>query len=57
MLRRSFKVGARSAFKFTLSEVSTVRISIARAETVPRLRRDPGYFMQQGFEFVVCDVT
>jgi murein L,D-transpeptidase YcbB/YkuD len=29
--------------------------SIARAETVPRLRRDPGYFMQQGFEFVARD--
>jgi murein L,D-transpeptidase YcbB/YkuD len=26
--------------------------SIARAETVPRLRRDPAYFEQQGFEFV-----
>jgi L,D-transpeptidase YcbB len=26
--------------------------SIARAETVPRLRRDPAYFTQQGFEFV-----
>ncbi len=26
--------------------------SIARAETVPRLRRDPGYFERQGFEFV-----
>jgi L,D-transpeptidase YcbB len=26
--------------------------SIARAETVPRLRRDPAYFAQQGFEFV-----
>lgn len=26
--------------------------SIARQETVPRLRRDPAYFNQQGFEFV-----
>ena len=26
--------------------------SIARHETVPRLRRDPAYFTQQGFEFV-----
>jgi murein L,D-transpeptidase YcbB/YkuD len=26
--------------------------SIARKETVPRLRRDPAYFSQQGFEFV-----
>lgn len=26
--------------------------SIARAETVPRLRRDPGYFEREGFEFV-----
>ena len=26
--------------------------SIARAEIVPRLRRDPAYFAQQGFEFV-----
>ena len=26
--------------------------SIARNETVPRLRRDPAYFSQQGFEFV-----
>jgi len=26
--------------------------SIARSEVVPRLRRDPGYFTQQGFEFV-----
>lgn len=26
--------------------------SIARAETVPRLRRDPSYFREQGFEFV-----
>ena len=29
--------------------------SIARQETVPRLRRDPGYFEQQGFEFVAGD--
>ena len=29
--------------------------SIARHETVPRLRRDPGYFEQQGFEFVAGD--
>lgn len=26
--------------------------SIAREETVPRLRRDPGYFDREGFEFV-----
>lgn len=26
--------------------------SIARQETIPRLRRDPAYFSQQGFEFV-----
>lgn len=26
--------------------------SIAREETVPKLRRDPAYFQQQGFEFV-----
>lgn len=29
--------------------------SIARAELVPRLRRDPGYFERQGFEFVAPD--
>ena len=29
--------------------------SIARAETVPRLRRDPGYFSRQGLEFVGAD--
>ncbi len=29
-----------------------VPISIARGETLPRLRRDPAYFTQQGFEFV-----
>lgn len=29
-----------------------VPISIARSETLPRLRRDPAYFDQQGFEFV-----
>ncbi len=29
-----------------------IPISIARAETIPRLRRDPGYFQQQGLEFV-----
>ncbi len=29
--------------------------SIARGETVPRLRRDPAYFAQQGFEFVAAD--
>lgn len=28
--------------------------SIARQETVPRLRRDPAYFQQQGFEFVTA---
>ncbi len=29
--------------------------SIAKGETVPRLRRDPGYFDRQGFEFVGSD--
>lgn len=29
--------------------------SIARAEIVPRLRRDPGYFAREGFEFVSRD--
>ena len=29
--------------------------SIARAEVVPRLRRDPGWFDRQGFEFVAPD--
>ena len=29
--------------------------SIARGETIPRLRRDPEYFAQQGFEFVAPD--
>ncbi|EHP39507.1 hypothetical protein OR16_31329 [Cupriavidus basilensis OR16] len=29
--------------------------SIARAETLPRLRRDAGYFERQGFEFVGAD--
>ena len=29
--------------------------SIARAETVPQLRRDPGYFEREGFEFVGPD--
>jgi len=29
-----------------------VPTSIARAEIIPRLRHDPGYFRQQGFEFV-----
>jgi len=29
--------------------------SIARGETLPKLRRDPGYFAQQGFEFVTQD--
>ncbi|WP_043366305.1 murein L,D-transpeptidase [Cupriavidus sp. WS] len=29
--------------------------SIARAETLPRLRRDPGYFTRQGLEFVGGD--
>jgi len=28
--------------------------SIARAETVPRLRRDPGYFEREGLEFVTA---
>ncbi len=32
-----------------------VPISIARRETLPRLRRDPEYFTQQGFEFVTRD--
>ncbi|MCK9514167.1 MAG: L,D-transpeptidase family protein [Pigmentiphaga sp.] len=32
-----------------------VPISIARRETLPRLRRDPAYFTQQGFEFVSRD--
>jgi murein L,D-transpeptidase YcbB/YkuD len=29
--------------------------SIARSETVPKLRRDPGYFAREGFEFVFPD--
>ncbi len=29
--------------------------SIARGETIPRLRRDPAYFNRQGFEFVKSD--
>ena len=29
--------------------------SIARSETVPKLRRDPGYFDRMGFEFVGAD--
>lgn len=29
--------------------------SIARAETIPRIRRDPAYFQRQGFEFVGGD--
>jgi len=29
--------------------------SIARGETLPKLRRDPAYFEQQGFEFVGSD--
>ena len=29
--------------------------SIARSETVPRLRRDPGYLAREGFEFVAAD--
>ena len=29
-----------------------VPLSIARSETVPRLRRDPAYLQRQGFEFV-----
>lgn len=32
-----------------------VPISIARAETVPKLRRDPGHFTREGFEFVFTD--
>ncbi len=31
--------------------------SIVRSETLPRLRRDPAYFHQQGFEFVTPDGT
>lgn len=31
--------------------------SIARGETLPKLRRDPDYFTQQGFEFVTGDGT
>lgn len=29
--------------------------SIARSETIPRLRRNPGYFQQQGLEFVAAN--
>lgn len=32
-----------------------VPASIARAEIVPRLRRDPGYFAREGLEFVAPD--
>ena len=32
-----------------------VPISIARAETLPRLRRDPGYLASQNLEFVAAD--
>ena len=32
-----------------------IPISIARSETIPRLRRDPAYFDQQGLEFVTRD--
>lgn len=32
-----------------------VPTSIARSETLPRLRRDPAYFSKQGFEFVTKD--
>jgi L,D-transpeptidase YcbB len=32
-----------------------VPLSIARAEVIPRLRRDPAYFEQEGFEFVGAD--
>jgi murein L,D-transpeptidase YcbB/YkuD len=32
-----------------------VPASIARQELLPRLRRDPGYFERQGFEFVASD--
>ncbi len=31
--------------------------SIARGETLPRLRRDPAYFIRQGFEFVSREGT
>ncbi|HWH75223.1 MAG TPA: L,D-transpeptidase family protein [Methylibium sp.] len=34
-----------------------VPASIARKELLPRLRRDPGYFERQGFEFVGADGT
>src|SRR5690606_8292819 len=34
-----------------------VPISIARSETLPKLRRSPAYFDQQGFEFVKRDGT
>lgn len=32
-----------------------VPISIARKETLPRMRRDPDYFYREGFEFVTRD--
>ncbi len=32
-----------------------IPISIARAETIPRLRSNPGYLQQQGMEFVARD--
>ncbi|HLU00219.1 MAG TPA: L,D-transpeptidase family protein [Burkholderiaceae bacterium] len=32
-----------------------VPLSIARGETLPRLRRDPGYFSREGFEIVTRD--
>ena len=38
MTRKSFKVGARSAFKFTLSEVATVKVGIGRATTGRRFK-------------------
>jgi L,D-transpeptidase YcbB len=34
-----------------------VPLSIARAETIPRLRKDPDHFADQGFEFVRSDGT
>jgi murein L,D-transpeptidase YcbB/YkuD len=38
-----------------LSPFWNVPPSIATKETVPRLRRDPGYFDREGFEFVTGD--
>ena len=38
MLRKRFKIGARSAFRFSLSEVATVEIALARSESGRRLK-------------------